>query len=118
MASIFIGFMANTDCLLFLRARSLAVSSKGKYLYVSARGEDAGVSVFSRDQQSGEHPNYTIRQLALFTRDTLTGQVTFAPDERFFYVADLSGVATFSTGHHGQHDHAHPWQWHLDRSSL
>jgi hypothetical protein len=67
--------------LLFLRARSLAVSSKGKYLYVSARGEDAGVSVFSRDQQSGEHPNYTIRQLALFTRDTLTGQVTVAPDE-------------------------------------
>ncbi|NUO81212.1 beta-propeller fold lactonase family protein [candidate division KSB1 bacterium] len=62
-------------------ARSVAVSPNGKYLYVAAQFEDAGISTFSLEPQNG--------QLTLAEEDSLP-QVTamiMAPDGRHLYAS-------------------------------
>lgn len=66
------------------RSRSVETSPDGRFLYVAARFEDAGISTFARDQEQGT--------LTLTRSDSLpdVSAMIMAPDGRHLYVSSVS----------------------------
>jgi 6-phosphogluconolactonase (cycloisomerase 2 family) len=64
---------------------SVAVSANGNFLYVGARYEDAGISIFSRDQYQGR---ITLSQIQAFEQQDVNAML-LSPDGRHLYVAHV-----------------------------
>lgn len=117
------GEVTQVDRLVFpqlLETWDIEVTSSGDEVHAlfTSYGSNGEIAVFNRDLATGK---LTCKQSFASGREGVYGidqprDLAFSPDEKFFYVADVNGIATFATGRGTTAVEQQRWLNHIPRA--